>query len=86
MNRWTAREGLLSIFAIFALNAVSFVLTDKSLPFSAEAIAGVVSITVAAVGITQAGQYFQYRSYSNTAQVTGQTIAAPGQISFEPPP
>ena len=74
---WAAREGILSVFGVFVMNAVSFVLTGKSLPFSAEVIAGVVAITTAAVGITSAGRYMEYRQYSSSAQFAGQQIIPP---------
>lgn len=67
----------MSIFLIFVANGFSYLIADKSLPFSAEAIAGIVAITTAAVGISTAGNYFSYRSYSSAAQYAGQPIVPP---------
>lgn len=78
---WAAREGIASLFVIFLMNAATFVLTDKSLPFTAEVVAGIVSITVGAVGLTQARGYFESRQYYQTAQVTGQAVVPPATMS-----
>lgn len=86
MNAWAAREGIVSIFGIFVANAGASLIAGDSLPFSAEAIAGIVAITTAAVGINSARGYMEYRAYSHTAQVTGQAIVPPSQAVMPGPP
>jgi len=71
---WAAREGIISIFLIFAVNAAVFVFLDKSLPLGIEAIGGIVSITVAAVGITTARGYLNDRQAWNRAGTPGVTV------------
>lgn len=66
---WSAREGLLSIFAIFAANAVTYMGFGKSLPYTAEAMTGIVGITVAAVGVVTArGWYNDKQAWQNAGQ------------------
>lgn len=84
---WAAREGIISIFLIFATNAVVFVILDKTLPLGIEAIGGIVSITVAAVGITTARGYLNDRQAWQNAGSPGVTVNyTPGQIPPNAPP
>lgn len=84
---WAAREGIISIFLIFAVNAATFVFLGKSLPLGVEAIGGIVSITVAAVGITTARGVFNDRQAWQAAGTSGVTVNyTPGSAPSTIPP
>lgn len=84
---WAAREGIISIFLIFAINAATFIFLDKTLPLGIEAIGGIVSITVAAVGITTARGVLNDRQAWQNVGTPGVTVNyTPGQIPPNAPP
>lgn len=83
---WAAREGILSIFLIFAINAAVFMLTDKTLPLGIEAIGGIVTITVAGVGVTQARGYLNDRAFWAKTTETASIAYTPGEIPSTIPP
>jgi hypothetical protein len=83
---WAAREGIASIFLIFAVNSATFIASGKTLPLGIEAIGGIVSITVAAVGITTARGVFNDRAYWARTEVGQVTSYTPGTAPSTIPP